>query len=176
MKGDENDDEFVVQVEIVGHAGNAPNFWEAELAWIGAQVLAPIWRAGVQFEFAIPAQGYHGADEGITPYIATAQSPIRFSSEAALRSFSGVIGHQHAPAPDCVAPETPILCADLIWRAAGDLVVGDELVAVEESPSDRWGRTLLTAVVERNWIGQKECARVITDRAEIVASVDHPWL
>jgi hypothetical protein len=97
LKGSESDDEFVVQVEIVGFAGNPPTGAEAD--WIGTEVIAPIARA-IGCPLVTVPQGFHGPNEGITPYISSASSPIRFRSEAELRAFSGVFGHQHAPAPD----------------------------------------------------------------------------
>lgn len=103
--GHDNDASYVIQWEIVGFSENAPNFWPEELDWIGTDVLAPIARAlqgfsGSTFALTTPPQGFHGGDEGIRPYLASAQSPMRFKSDAELDAFSGVLGHQHMPAPD----------------------------------------------------------------------------
>ena len=96
LRGNENDDEFVVQVEIVGFADRPPG--PAECEWLGAAVIAPIVRAGVQCRLVGPPQGFHGGGEGMV--LASTESPIRFHSEAAFRAFSGVCGHQHVPPPD----------------------------------------------------------------------------
>lgn len=99
--GTHSDKSHVIQVEIVGRSETAHEFWPEELDWIGAAVLAPIWRAGCQFEMrAAPAAGFHGANEGIHPYLATPQSPIRFRNDAELDAYSGILGHQHMPPPD----------------------------------------------------------------------------
>jgi hypothetical protein len=95
LRGDENDDEFVVQVEIVGFAASPPG--PAECRWLGTEVVAPIARA-IGCPLKAAPQGFHGPNEGIV--LAVSTSPIRFRSERALREFSGVFGHQHAPAPD----------------------------------------------------------------------------
>jgi hypothetical protein len=95
LKGSESDDEFVVQVEIVGLAAAPPTGDEAD--WIGAAVIAPIARA-IGCPLVAPPQGFHGPGEGLV--LALTTSPIRFRTEAQLRAFSGVMGHQHAPPPD----------------------------------------------------------------------------
>lgn len=103
--GSHSDKSRVIQWEIVGMSENAPNFWPEELDWIGTDVLAPIHRelvsfSGRGFDLVSASQGFHGAAEGIKPYLATPQSPIRFRSDAELDAFSGILGHQHMPAPD----------------------------------------------------------------------------
>jgi hypothetical protein len=40
LRGDENDDEFVVQIEIVGFANSPPG--PAECRWLGSEVVGPI--------------------------------------------------------------------------------------------------------------------------------------
>src|SRR5436305_1519571 len=34
----------------------------------------------------------------------------------------------------CLAPETPVLYADLVWRPLGEVKVGDRLMAFDEFP------------------------------------------
>lgn len=98
--GGHNDRSHTIQVEIVGRSENAPDFWPEELDWIGTDVLAPLKRAGIDFEMTMAPQGFHGGDEGIKPYLASASSPIRFPTLSEMRAFSGVLGHQHEPPPD----------------------------------------------------------------------------
>lgn len=81
----------------------------------------------------------------------------------------------------CVAPETPVLCADLVWRAAGELAVGQEIVAfdAEPAPAGRGvnARSYRTATVQANLPATKPSYRLWTDDGPpIQASAEHPWL
>jgi len=96
FKGSESDDEYVIQVEIVGFAAHTHEWGAQAYRNIAEDVIKPLEQA-----IGIPRTSlvFHGADEGIYPYISTASSPIRISS-AALRNYSGWLGHQHIPSPD----------------------------------------------------------------------------
>lgn len=96
LAGGESDDEYVIQVEIVGFAGQTHRWSDAMLRWLGEHVLRPIM-AAVDCPPRIPRAGFKGEGSGIV--LASPNSPIRFSL-AEFRRFSGVCGHQHAPAPD----------------------------------------------------------------------------
>jgi len=81
----------------------------------------------------------------------------------------------------CVTPDTSILCADLVWRPAGSLQIGQEIVAFDEDPSfgnnRRVARRYRTATIEINAHAVNACSRVTTDIGDpVVASDDHPWL
>lgn len=81
----------------------------------------------------------------------------------------------------CVAPNTPILCADLVWRAAGSLLPGQKIVAFDEEPTSsgrgKNARSYRTASIERNESEDKPCFRVTTDVGiPVEASEEHPWL
>lgn len=81
----------------------------------------------------------------------------------------------------CVSPETPILCADLIWRKAGEIEVGQEIIAFEEDPALGQGkyaaRHYVKATIVVNNPGKKVCSKIYTDIGDpITASDDHPWL
>jgi hypothetical protein len=93
---DGNDDDYMIQIELVGFAAES-RFWPAE-AWrnIAEDVIKPI-----EDHFGVPrrALGFKDARDGISPPLATASSPIRLGW-AALRDYSGWLGHQHLPAPD----------------------------------------------------------------------------
>lgn len=93
---DGNDDDYMVQIELVGFAAES-RFWPDE-AWrnIAEDVLKPI-----EDHFGVPrrALGFKDARDGISPPLATASSPIRLGW-AGLRDYSGWLGHQHLPAPD----------------------------------------------------------------------------
>ncbi len=81
----------------------------------------------------------------------------------------------------CVTPDTPILCSDLVWRPAGTLEVGQEILAFDENPNFGNGRhavrTYTTAKIVHNTPAEKICCEVTTDIGDpITASEDHPWL
>lgn len=171
-----NDSARIYQVEIVGFAKDMRTKPDGWLRTLGEKLWLILDAVGIPLN--VVRHGFHDTTTytGSKP-LASEGSSIRLTS-AELYAFSGILGHQHMPAPDCVAPDTPILCADLTWRSAGDLQVGDEVIGVDEYTTDdvRAGRKLRTSTVERNWIGLKHCARVVTDHGDVVASLDHPWL
>lgn len=78
----------------------------------------------------------------------------------------------------CVVPETPVLTADLHWVPIGKLTVGDELVGIDEWPTQaraerRFRRATVTAVPRRI----TECVSVeLEDGREVTCSVEHRWL
>lgn len=80
------------------------------------------------------------------------------------------------PVDNCVHPDTKILCADNVWRRAGDLEIGQEIVAFDED-EQLYGRRYKTATIEVNNAMEKECITVTTDIGDpITMSVDHPCL
>lgn len=93
---DGNDDDYMIQVELVGFAAETRSWPEEALRNIAADVVAPL-----EQYFKIPRQvvwhGFKDGRDGIT--LATESSPIRLSP-IQLRDFSGWLGHQHLPAPD----------------------------------------------------------------------------
>lgn len=95
LRGDENDDEYVVQVELVGYAAQAPG-WPAEYYRnIGVDVLAPL-----RSLLGVPDTHLRFYAPGDVSFaLATPTSPIRLTA-ASFRAFSGHLGHQHVPSPD----------------------------------------------------------------------------
>lgn len=93
---DGNDDDYMIQVELVGFAAETRTWPDEALRNIAADVVAPL-----EQYFKIPRQvigsGFKDGRDGIT--LAVENSPIRLSA-AGLRDFSGWLGHQHLPAPD----------------------------------------------------------------------------
>jgi hypothetical protein len=80
---------------------------------------------------------------------------------------------------ECVSVNTPILCADLTWRAAGDLKPGIELIGIdEESPSDgtKRGRRFRRSTVTSNVIKEDSLVLVKTPKGEVQCNKNHPWL
>lgn len=93
---DGNDDDYMIQVELVGFARETRSWPEEALRNIAQDVVAPLEQA-----FGIPRQaiweGFKDERDGMV--LASASSPIRITA-AELRDFSGWLGHQHLPAPD----------------------------------------------------------------------------
>jgi nicotinamide phosphoribosyltransferase len=81
----------------------------------------------------------------------------------------------------CVGIDTPILCTDLIWRRAGDLEIGQEIIAFDEDPSfgegRRAARRYRAARIEANAPAKKLCYQIETDCGPpLIISHDHPML
>lgn len=128
FKKDESDDEFVVQIEVVGFAAQT-HAWPDQLYFNFAEdILVPLTQA-----LGIPmvAPRFYGADEGIV--LASQNSPIRFT-DAQLRNFAGWFGHQHAPAPDVHWDPGRFRIATAFSRAAQILAPPQDLIpfAAEE--------------------------------------------
>lgn len=94
LKGSESDNEYVIQVEIVGFARESHLWPTAYYKHITEDVLKPLEElVGIPRKFL----QFYGEGEGFV--LASPDSPIRLSS-GALRAFTGWLGHQHIPAPD----------------------------------------------------------------------------
>jgi hypothetical protein len=79
----------------------------------------------------------------------------------------------------CIVPETPVLTADLRWVPAGSLVVGDELVGVDEYPvgPSRPKRNFRKAVVAAVPRRMAACTKItLSDGREVISAADHRWL
>ena len=81
---------------------------------------------------------------------------------------------------DCVEASTPILCADLIWRPAEILCVGDELITVDEQattePGKRCPRRFRRGVVTANSLDEDDLVSVITPEGKLLCNAQHPLL
>jgi GH25 family lysozyme M1 (1,4-beta-N-acetylmuramidase) len=95
---DGNDDDYMVQIELVGFAGSMRDLPDEALRNIAEDVIAPIEKAFKVPRVAI-GKGFKDAKDGISPPLASTNSPIRLTWEQ-LRDFSGWLGHQHLPSPD----------------------------------------------------------------------------
>ncbi len=76
----------------------------------------------------------------------------------------------------CLAPETPVLFADLRWRPLAEVRVGDAIVGFDETPPAGGVRKLRRAVVEAVWESRKPTVRIVTRSSEVVTTADHRWL
>jgi hypothetical protein len=77
----------------------------------------------------------------------------------------------------CVAPETPLLTSGLQYRPAGDMQVGDRVLAFEEqAPAGSTWRHLQHTDVEAVQFVRKPCVRLhFADGTSVVCSTDHHW-
>lgn len=95
---DGNDDDYMIQVELVGFARDTRGWSDEALQRIAEDVARPL-----EQHFDIPRRaiwhGFKDERDGVKPYLSSTTSPIRITS-AQLRDFSGWLGHQHLPAPD----------------------------------------------------------------------------
>lgn len=87
---------LVVQVEVVGYAGETQDWSERRLQWLADNVVVPV-AAVMGVPPVVCPQGFHGAGEGMI--LASAASPIRFDMYG-WDAFAGHVGHQHVPGDD----------------------------------------------------------------------------
>ncbi len=84
----------VLQVEIVGFAGESHTWPASWLEWLGVEVLAPMV-AGAPFPIDITQfPTFYGEDAGFT--LASTSARQRFSGSK-WDGWNGQVGHQHAP-------------------------------------------------------------------------------
>jgi hypothetical protein len=100
LRGAESDDEYCIQVELVGHAGQTHTWPEERLRNIGVDLIRPL-RELVGIPDVVVWHGFVSEAEANRRgfRLATARSPIRLTS-GQLREFTGHLAHQHAPPPD----------------------------------------------------------------------------
>lgn len=89
----EADDEFAIQVEVVGFAEQMADIPEDQLRWLGEEVARPLHEI-MGVPYVVIRHGFRGAGGGII--LADSDSPIRVSLDE-MRSFSGHMAHQHVP-------------------------------------------------------------------------------
>lgn len=79
----------------------------------------------------------------------------------------------------CLDPETPVLTSDLVWRPIGSLSAGDKVLSFDEfAPDDgkKTTRRMRLAEVERVWDTEKETIRIVTNKGDVVCSLNHKFL
>lgn len=76
----------------------------------------------------------------------------------------------------CLAPDTLVLHADMVWRPIGAITVGDSLIGFDERSTPGTTRKLRKAVVEAVWWSRRSTVRMVTDRTEVLTTAEHRWL
>jgi len=75
----------------------------------------------------------------------------------------------------CVSIDTPVLCADLVWRPAGDIPIGMKIVGFDEEANPR--RKIVDAYVTDNSIEEADCVQIqLEDGTLLYSTPDHKWL
>jgi len=86
-------------------------------------------------------------------------------------SFSVWDDHFH-----CLAPDTPVLMANLTWKPLGDIQAGEQLVSFDEyaeKAKSRKTKIGTVLAVRRNFA---PVAKVVTTQGEFIATQGHQWL
>lgn len=100
--GSENDDEYIIQVEVAGFAADTYKWSDEVCRWLGEEVVRPIAEATGVPPIIVPA-GFHDTRtyraRNPANYLASTRSELRMTADQ-LRRFSGHVGHQHMPPPD----------------------------------------------------------------------------
>lgn len=89
----EADDEYVIQIEVVGFAARSHLMSDEHVQRIVEDLVDPL-EEFVGVPPVVVWHGFHGEGEGLV--LATPSSPIRLTL-AQLREFAGHLGHQHIP-------------------------------------------------------------------------------
>jgi len=76
----------------------------------------------------------------------------------------------------CLAPDTPILHADMIWRPIGEVRVGDALAGFDEYPAPGATRKIRRAVVEHVIWSRRPSMRIVTRHTDVTTTAEHRWL
>lgn len=80
----------------------------------------------------------------------------------------------------CVTPDTPILCDDFVWRKAGEIKVGQGIIAFDENPTYGHGRKpsrrYVWGEITVNNQEAKKCVEVRCGDRKLKCSYDHPIL
>jgi hypothetical protein len=101
---------------------------------------------------------------------------------AMMEGFKHIAIYGVDMATDCIAPDSHVLTADLRWMRAGDLTVGQKILAFDEHPGTQMGlgysmRQWRKAIIENVQHIKRPCYRInLSDGISVVASEGHQWL
>lgn len=144
---------------------------EAELA---ACLADPLWRIGSGYLYKIMVKS-EDTEQGFV---------IPFRPNGPQRDFMNSLHYLNVILKArqlgfCVSGETRILTADMRWRRADEIAVGDEIVSVDEMTPGGKGqhRKMRTAVVEAVASMVAQTFKITFDDGRSVTCTDrHPWL
>lgn len=149
------DDSRCFQVEIVGYSEGAPSLSDAELKWLGEEVLLPLHEYG-GVPLVVVWKGFKGpADVNYT--LASASSPLRLT-QAELDSFAGILGHQHIPGDNHWDPGG-LNVPRMIQHAKNKLTGGDDAEMLSPE-AQRWMLENLANAHGDRSLAQAAAARV----------------
>jgi hypothetical protein len=121
-----------------------------------------------------------GVNEAVCSTDPSHEPPVEYTKRPGLEPRDYPVSWQDSCG--CVSPETRVLTADLQWVPAGDLAVGERLLAFDEYPSDpgygkAGGRKYRDAVVASTDRGPLPCYDLeFEDGTTVRVSFDHQWL
>lgn len=76
----------------------------------------------------------------------------------------------------CLAPDTLVLCSDLVWRPLREVHVGDDLIAFEEEATGYYRQFRVATVTHADPVVLPSYLIVMKDGRSVVASSGHAWL
>lgn len=115
--------------------------------------------------------------------------PLLRPLKGAIQAYDEEMAREEKANPDtfrverrCIDLSVKVLTADLTWKQAGDLEVGDELIGFDEfapesdDPHKRPQRKLRTTTVVKTWRTHEPAYRIgFADGSSVVCSAYHRW-
>jgi len=111
--------------------------------------------------------------------------PVLSPLKGAIQAYDEEMAREERANPDtfrverrCIDPSTRVLTADLTWKAAGDIEVGDQLIGIDEHPPEpRKERRLRTTTVTATHRSRQTAYRMtFGDGTSVICSGEHRWL
>jgi hypothetical protein len=155
LKNAEAEDDYVIQVEVIGFA-EATHQWPDEYYKnFATDVIIPLERA-----INVPRQHlrfYRAGEDG--HILASKYSPVRLS-QAAWRLYSGWVGHQHSPNPDEHWDPGGFLMDKAFSYVPGHDAIKEDPIMVLAREKDKL-EVWLGDYVQRRWVTEAELVHLI---------------
>lgn len=113
----------------------------------------------------------------------TQSSAVTVEASPAPAAMTGEFVHLHVHSEYCLAPDTMVVTADMVWKKIKDVAAGEELVGFDEDlrpPEGEVGNSRSkmrrsTVIAAKKVI--RDCYRItLEDGTEIVSSAQHGWV